>query len=103
MTHAKNWLTVASEDSPRQVTFNETARASFESENDAMRLDVRPTDTGVRLRVEFQEGFIALMGRGLSKGIDEGAFNGPPRGQPRPGRRGNQNRPGASNVPRTSE
>ena len=103
VTHAKNWLTVASEDSPRQVTFNETARASFESENDAMRLDVRPTDTGVRLRVEFQEGFIALMGRGLSKGIDEGAFNGPPRGQQRPGRRGNPNRPATPNAPRTSE
>lgn len=90
VTHAKNWLTVASEETPRQVSFNENARASFESENDAMRLDVRPTDSGVRLRVEFQEGFIALMGRGISKGIDEGAFNGPPRGQQRPpNRRGN--------------
>lgn len=90
VTHAKNWLTVASEETPRQVSFNENARASFESENDAMRLDVRPTDSGVRLRVEFQEGFIALMGRGISKGIDEGTFNGPPRGQQRPpNRRGN--------------
>ena len=90
VTHAKNLLTVASEETPRQVSFNENARASFESENDAMRLDVRPTDSGVRLRVEFQEGFIALMGRGISKGIDEGTFNGPPRGQQRPpNRRGN--------------
>jgi hypothetical protein len=100
VTHAKNWLTVASDETPRQATFNETARASFESENDAMRLDVRPTDSGVRLRVEFQEGFIALMGRGISKGIDDGAFNGPPRGTQRPNRRGGFRRPA---EPGTSE
>ena len=104
VTHAKNWLTVANEETPRQASFNETARASFESENDAMRIDVKPTDTGVRLRVEFQEGFIALMGRGISKGIDEGVFNGPPRGQqqPRPGRGPGQGRPGRGNPPRTA-
>lgn len=98
VTHAKNWLTVANEDTPRQVSFNETARASFESENDAMRLDVKPTDSGVRLRIEFEEGFIALLGRGISKGIDEGAF----RGQGRPGRGPGQGRPSRVNPPRTS-
>ena len=98
VTHAKNWLSVAGEETPRQVSFNENARASFESENDALRLDVRPTDNGIRLRVEFEEGFIALMGRGISKGIDEGVFRGPQLGQPRPG----QGRPGRVNPPRTA-
>ena len=102
VTHAKNWLSVASEETPRQASFNETARASFESENDAMRLDVRPTDNGVRLRIEFEEGFIALMGRGISKGIDEGAFTPPQPGQQRPGRGPGQGRPGRAIPPRTS-
>jgi len=102
VTHAKNWLSVANEETPRQVSFNENARASFESENDAMRLDVRPTDNGVRLRIEFEEGFIALMGRGISKGIDEGVFRGPQPGQQRPGRGPGQGRPGRANPPRTS-
>ncbi|MEK6257468.1 MAG: hypothetical protein AABP62_02515 [Planctomycetota bacterium] len=102
VTHAKNWLTVASEETPRQVSFNETARASFESENDAMRVDVKPTDTGVRLRIEFEEGFIALMGRGISKGIDEGVFRGPQPGQQRPGRGPRQGRPERANPPRTA-
>lgn len=102
VTHAKNWMSVANEDTPRQIAFNETARASFESENDAMRIDVRPTDNGVRLRVEFQEGFIALMGRGISKGIDEGAFRPPQPGQPRPGRGPGRGRPGQGNAPRTA-
>ena len=102
VTHAKNWLTVASEETPRQVSFNETARASFESENDALRLDVRPTDSGVRLRIEFQEGFIALMGRGISKGIDEGVFTPAQPGQQRPDRGPGQGRPGRANPPRTA-
>lgn len=76
VTHASNWLTVASDEQPRAAEFNEQARASFKSENDAMQVLVRPTDSGVRLRVEFEEGYIALMGRGFTKGIESGAFNG---------------------------
>ena len=79
VTHARNWLTVASDDNENQKTFNEQARAAFEPGGDAMQIIVKPTDSGVRVRVEFEEGFIALMGRGISKGIETGAFNGPRR------------------------
>jgi hypothetical protein len=83
VTHASNWLTVASDEQPRAAEFNEQARASFKSENDAMQILVRPTDSGVRLRVEFEEGYIALMGRGFTKGIETGAFGGQQRRQER--------------------
>jgi hypothetical protein len=83
VTHASNWLTVASDEQPRAAEFNEQARASFKSENDAMQVLIRPTDSGVRLRVEFEEGYIALMGRGFTKGIESGAFNGQQRRQER--------------------
>jgi hypothetical protein len=83
VTHASNWLTVASDEQPRAAEFNEQARASFKSENDAMQILVRPTDSGVRLRVEFEEGYIALMGRGFTKGIETGAFDGQQRRQER--------------------
>lgn len=76
VTHANNWLTVASDDTPRAAAFNEQARASFKSDNDSMQIIVRPTDSGVRLRVEFEEGFIALMGRGVTKGVETGFFQG---------------------------
>jgi hypothetical protein len=85
VTHANNWLSVASDDGPRIAEFNETARAAFKPDNDAMQIIVRPTDSGVRLRVEFEEGFVSLMGRGVTKGIESGVFNGPPRGRRRPG------------------
>ncbi len=76
VTHANNWLTVASDENAGAKAFNVLAREAFKPENDAMQLIVRPTDSGVRLRVEFEEGFIALMGRGFSKGIQQGTFNG---------------------------
>jgi len=79
VTHASNWLTVADDSNRRAAAFNEQARAAFQSENDAMQIIVRPTDSGMRTRIEFEEGFIALMGRGFSKGIEEGVFNGPRR------------------------
>jgi len=76
VTHANNWLTVANDENAGAKAFNDLARDAFKSENDSMQLVVRPTDSGVRLRVEFEEGFIALMGRGFSKGIEQGIFNG---------------------------
>ncbi|MBS0206704.1 MAG: hypothetical protein JSS49_27825 [Planctomycetes bacterium] len=99
VTHANNWLTVANDDNERAKSFNETARASFKTDNDSMQVIVRPTDSGVRLRAEFEEGFIALMGRGFTKGIEGGIFNGPrarPDGQGGPGRgpRGRFGNPG---------
>jgi hypothetical protein len=104
-THAKNWLTVASDDNARAAAFNEQARASFETDNDAMRVDIRPTDSGVRVRFEFEEGFIGLMGRGIGKGIDSGVFNGPRRARPENGegpRRGGGRRD-PQNTPRTAQ
>ena len=80
MTHAKNWLSVADTENPAAAPFNERARASFESDNDAMTLEIRPTDRGVRIRFEFEGGFLGLMGRGVSSGIENGFFQ--------PGRRG---------------
>ena len=77
VTHANNWLTVASDERPAAAAFNEQARAAFKSDHDSMQVIVRPTETGVRLRAEFEEGYIALMGRGIGKGIEAGVFNGP--------------------------
>ena len=78
ITHAKNWLSVGDTENPNAVIFNERAQASFESDNDAMTMEIRPTDRGVRIRTEFQSGFLSLMGRGVSSGIDNGFFQRPP-------------------------
>lgn len=73
VTHASNWLNVGEvEDEGKK-----RVRDSFKNDNDALHVLVRPTDSGVRVRAEFEEGFIALMGRGITRGIETGAFNGP--------------------------
>ncbi len=93
VTHANNWLSVASDENPGAALFNEQARAAFKTDHDSMQVIVRPTDSGVRLRAEFEEGYIALMGRGIGKGIDSGVFNRPrgQRGGPRGPRGPRQN------------
>ena len=90
ITHAKNWLSVADTENENTVKFNERAQASFESDNDAMTIEVRPTDRGLRLRTEFEPGFLSLLGRGIASGIDTGAFQRP---QGRQGRGRNQSAP----------
>ncbi len=76
VTHAKNWLSLTDTENPDSVSFTERARASFESDNDAMTVEIRPTDSGLRIRANFESGFISLMGRGISNGIDQGFFRG---------------------------
>lgn len=97
ITHAKNWLSVADDENPNAAAFNERARDSFESDNDAMTIEIRPTDSGVRIRTVFESGFISLMGRGFSGGIENGIFNRPVEGGR--GNGGRRNRPNPNPEP----
>lgn len=74
ITHARNWLAIADDENPNATGFNERARAAFDSDNDAMTIEIRPTDSGVRIRTVFESGFVSLMGRGFSSGIDDGTL-----------------------------
>lgn len=77
VTHAKNWLSVGDDENPRAVALNEQASAAFNSENDSLQITMRPTDNGVRIRAEFEEGYVALLGRGIAIGDDSGVFSRP--------------------------
>jgi hypothetical protein len=41
------------------------------SPTDALRLDVRPTDSGLRTRITLDEGFIKMLGMAIARGYDE--------------------------------
>ncbi len=45
-------------------------RQAFSGSDDLVRVDFKPTNQGARLKLEFDEGFIRLMGLGVSAGID---------------------------------
>ncbi|QDU37751.1 hypothetical protein Mal4_20680 [Maioricimonas rarisocia] len=56
-------------DNPPQV--REIAGEAFDDRNDSLRIEVRPTETGLRLRAEFAEGFIRLIGTAIARRYDE--------------------------------
>ena len=43
---------------------------AFTEENDTLQIDIRPTDTGMRLRAQFDEGFLKLIGLAIAGRID---------------------------------
>ncbi len=47
------------------------AHDAFSNGDDTLRMDFRPTDKGGRLRIEAEEGFIRLLGLGVSRRYDE--------------------------------
>lgn len=77
VTRAKNWIDLAKDDESQPNSFKKRAEASFNNENDALTIEVRPTEAGLRLRADLQGGFISLLGRGITSGIENGFFNGP--------------------------
>lgn len=50
--------------------FAALARRSFAKGGDALRIDVKPIEDGIRFRVQFDEAFIRLAGEALSRRVD---------------------------------
>lgn len=80
-THAKQWVTVQNESGayvPRpnpnrrrlDLMIREEMQTVFDEQNDGVRVEVRPTDSGVRVRFEFQKGWVGLFGRVVAGQID---------------------------------
>lgn len=69
VTHMSRWIPLASEDAsgPNSRDFLESA---FGAGGDAIRADMLPTDAGIRLTVEFEEGTLGWLGRAIGFGVD---------------------------------
>jgi hypothetical protein len=72
VTHMSRWIPLGSEDSsgPNSREFLESA---FGSGGDAIRADMLPTDAGIRLTVQFEEGTLGWLGRAIGFGVDRRA------------------------------
>lgn len=64
------WLQIPP-DEDEDSAEREMAQDSFSAQDDAARLTVRPTDTGLRTRIQLDEGFVRWVGRSLAQQIDE--------------------------------
>jgi hypothetical protein len=45
-------------------------KKAFAGNDDKMRIDFKPTDQGARIRLQFDESFMRLMGLGISRALD---------------------------------
>ena len=71
--HLKPWLSLFSEEEIKQGgDFMKTVSAAFQKGNDQIRLTMQPTETGARSRLQFDSGYLQLLGYAISRRFDEG-------------------------------
>lgn len=73
VTHLSRWIPLASDDSSNPGNRRDVLDASFGAGGDAIRADMLPTDAGIRLTVEFEEGTLSWLGRVIGIRVDERA------------------------------
>lgn len=65
------WLSIPVDaDRPWQQERREVAEQAFNKTNDTLRVETRPTENGVRTRVELDEGFIRWLGLSIVRQYD---------------------------------
>lgn len=64
------WLDFPPPDGERGLTRQATAKNAFRDHPDAMKIDIRPTETGLRIRGRLDEGFIRLLGLSIAGEMD---------------------------------
>ncbi|NOX54947.1 MAG: hypothetical protein GXP27_11035 [Planctomycetes bacterium] len=62
-----DWVQNADPERP----FGRIGRQAFQPDADALRVELQPTDDGARLRVEFEEGFLKLIGLLLTQRLEQ--------------------------------
>jgi hypothetical protein len=55
--------------------FASRAKSAFDKGGDTLRIDVKPLDNGMRLRVQLDEAFLRLLGQEIGRRIDRGERN----------------------------
>jgi hypothetical protein len=52
------------------ASWNAMQKQAFSGDDDKLRIDLKPTDQGARIRFQFDESFLRLMGIGVSRALD---------------------------------
>ena len=68
---AERWIDLPSSDDPEELTRQELSREAFSNDNDTLRFEIRPTESGVVIRAELDAGFVRFLALALSRGYDE--------------------------------
>jgi hypothetical protein len=66
-----HWLRFATAGGGGSEQFQEMAQEAFVQEgSDVMRIEARPVQNGFRTRIQFEQGFLRLLGATIAQGID---------------------------------
>lgn len=68
MLNAKRWMTLPGAEFPAEM--RDVAELALKDDNDALMLDVQPTDDGVRIRFQAQEGLMKMILFALARQYD---------------------------------
>jgi len=73
VTHSLHWVNVAGATASVEASKPpfKAAEESFTAENDELRITGKPTDSGVRIRAEFQQGYLSWMGQMIAGGVEQ--------------------------------
>jgi hypothetical protein len=64
------WMRIPPPDGDNGAARRELVGEALQKQNDAVKVEVRPTETGLRVRVALDEGFIKLLGLALARQYD---------------------------------
>jgi hypothetical protein len=53
------------------LTWQNMQATAFAGDDDQVRVDFKPTEQGARLRIQFDESFLRLLGLGVSRALDQ--------------------------------
>ncbi|WP_278471691.1 hypothetical protein [Gimesia maris] len=68
--HIRPWLNLFSEAEIQDSGVMKILDGAFQKENDLVLVTTQPTETGVRTRLQFDEGYLKLLGIAISKQFD---------------------------------
>ncbi len=71
--HVSPWLSLPQPEDPGEFRqqFRALTDQAFETDNDTLRIEARPTETGARFRIQVDEGFLKIMALGIATAIDQ--------------------------------
>ncbi|SFI00710.1 hypothetical protein [Planctomicrobium piriforme] len=64
------WLNLPAQGGNRAAARRELMQTALQPEKDALKVEIRPTDTGGRVTFRFDEGFVRLLGLTLAQAYD---------------------------------
>lgn len=68
--HMRPWLGLFSEEEIDQSGVMQVLDVAFKKDNDLILMTTQPTETGVRTRIQVDEGYLKLLGLSISKQFD---------------------------------